>query len=104
MLEDLTDTLASLCGALDITVGSNALAHLLTLFDLLEDGERGEGLTCLLGGYGLLAGLVELLNGLGVEAKILLAANENDGESRAEVKHLGDPLQRVNRLGTLCKT
>jgi hypothetical protein len=36
---------------------------------------------------------VELLNGLLVEAQILLAANQDDGQTRAEVKNLGDPLQ-----------
>jgi hypothetical protein len=40
----------------------------------------------------LLGGLVQLLNGLGVMTKILLATDENDGEALAEVKNLGDPL------------
>jgi hypothetical protein len=48
--------------------------------------------THLLWGDGLLAGLVKLLDRLGIEAQILLAANENDGEAGAEVKNLGDPL------------
>jgi hypothetical protein len=35
---------------------------------------------------------VKLFNRLGIEAQILLAAYENDGEAGAEVKNLGDPL------------
>jgi hypothetical protein len=46
----------------------------------------------LLGGDGLLGGLGELLDGLGVVAQIFLAANKDDGEALAEVKDLGNPL------------
>lgn len=49
-------------------------------------------LTYLLRGDGLLAGLAELLDGLGIVAQILLAANENDGQALAEVKNFGNPL------------
>lgn len=49
-------------------------------------------LTYLFGGNGLLAGLAELLNGLGVVAQILLAANEDDWDVTAEVKNLRVPL------------
>jgi hypothetical protein len=48
--------------------------------------------TYLLWGDGLLAGLVKLLDRLGIETQVLLAANENDGETGAEVKNFGDPL------------
>jgi len=48
--------------------------------------------TYLLGANGLLGGLVELLNGLRVVAQILLATNQDDGETLAEVKNLGNPL------------
>lgn len=75
-LEDLTNTLVGSCGAFEILVGSNLLANFLTLF-------RSNW---------LLRGLVQLLNGLGVMTKILLATDENDGEALAEVKNLGDPL------------
>jgi hypothetical protein len=51
-------------------------------------------MTNLLGGDRLLRGLVQLLNGLLVEAQILLATDENDGQALAEVQNLGDPLQR----------
>jgi hypothetical protein len=49
--------------------------------------------TDLFWGYWLLGSLVELLNGLLVEAQILLAANKDDGQALAEVKNLGDPLR-----------
>ena len=35
---------------------------------------------------------MQLLNGLLVEAEILLAANENNGEALAEMQNFGDPL------------
>lgn len=41
---------------------------------------------------GLLAGLVQLLNCLGVESQVLLAANEDDGQAGAEVQDFGNPL------------
>ena len=46
----------------------------------------------LLGGNGLLAGLMELLNGLLVITQILLTTNENDRETAAEMKDFGNPL------------
>lgn len=51
-------------------------------------------LTDLLGSYGLLGSLVQLLDGLLIEAQILLAANEDDGQALAEMQDLGDPLGR----------
>lgn len=51
------------------------------------------GYIYLLGGDGLLAGLSELLNDLLVVSQILLAADEDDGETLAEVQNLRDPLQ-----------
>lgn len=48
--------------------------------------------TDLLLGDGLLGSLVQLFDSLRVEAKILLATDENDWEAGAEVKDLGDPL------------
>ena len=48
--------------------------------------------TDLLGGYRLLRSLVQLLNGLLVEAQILLTSNKDDGQALAEVQDLGDPL------------
>lgn len=76
MLEHLADTLVGLGRALEVLVGTDLLADLLTL----------------LGGDGLLAGLAQLLNGLGVVAKILLAADQDDRQALAEVQNLGDPL------------
>lgn len=56
------------------------------------------GVTYLLRGDGLLRGLGELFNSLGVVAQILLAANKDNGETLAEVKNLGNPLRdRVSR-------
>jgi hypothetical protein len=49
--------------------------------------------------HGLLAGLVQLLDGLCVESEILLAAHQDDGQARAEVQHLGDPLGEVSGCG-----
>jgi hypothetical protein len=46
----------------------------------------------LLGSNGLLAGLVKLLDGLLVVTQVLLATDEDDGETVAEVKNFGDPL------------
>lgn len=40
----------------------------------------------------LLAGLVKLLDGLLVVAKILLTSDEDDWEPLAEMQHFGDPL------------
>lgn len=38
---------------------------------------------------------MQLLDGLLVEAQILLAADEDDGQALAEVQNLGDPLGHV---------
>lgn len=48
--------------------------------------------TYLLVRHGLLAGLAQLLNGLGVVAEILLAADQELGDIRAKVMDLGAPL------------
>lgn len=39
---------------------------------------------------------MELLNGLGVVAQILLATNKNDGKTLAEVQNLGNPLKQAS--------
>jgi hypothetical protein len=54
---------------------------------------KGVAVTDLLGRNRLLGSLVQLLNRLLVEAQILLAANEDDGQALAEVQNLGDPLR-----------
>lgn len=41
---------------------------------------------------GALGGLGKLINSLAVVAKILLATDEDDRETLAEVQNLGDPL------------
>jgi hypothetical protein len=76
MLENLTDTLVGLGGALKVLVGADLLANLLTL----------------LGRNRLLASLPQLLNSLLVVTQILLASNEDDRQTLAEVQNLGDPL------------
>lgn len=59
----------------------------------------------LLGGDGLLAGLVKLLDGFLIITEILLAADEDDGQTTAEMHDLGDPLggtcQQFSYLGKL---
>ena len=50
-----------------------------------EDSIQESGKAYLLGSDGLLASLVELFNGLLVITQILLATNENDGETAAEM-------------------
>ena len=52
----------------------------------------GNEVTYLFWGDRPLVGLAELLNNSLVAPEILLAANKNDGETRAEVHDLRDPL------------
>lgn len=92
-LENLTNTLVGSCRALQVLVGANLLANLLTL-----DGVSNP-LSCpttvptyLFGGDGLLGSLVQLFNGLGVVAEILLATDKDNGKTLAEVQNFGDPL------------
>lgn len=77
MLKHLADTLVGLGRALEVLVGTNLLADLLTLF------RRDR----------LLARLTQLFNCLRVVAQILLAANQDDGQALAKVQNLGNPLQ-----------
>lgn len=93
-LKDLANTLVGAGRALEVLVGTDLLANFLTLH-----GQLARPLSTikkdayLLRADGLLGGLVQLLNGLGVVAQILLAANKDDWEALAEVKDLGDPLE-----------
>ncbi|GMR49156.1 hypothetical protein PMAYCL1PPCAC_19351, partial [Pristionchus mayeri] len=87
LLEHLADTLLVLGGALQIGECS----------DLLCDGSS------LLGFHRLLLHLLQLTDRLGVVAEILLVADQDDGDIRAEVTHLGRPLlgdilERVGRV------
>lgn len=52
--------------------------------------------TYLLGADGLLACLAELLDGLVVVTQILLAADQDDGKSLAEMKDLRNPLHKAS--------
>jgi len=85
VLKDLPDALACLCRALDVLDGADSLLHFLAL----------------LHGDWLLGSLVQLLNGLGVESQILLAAYKDNREPGAEVQDFGDPLllNIVERIG-----
>jgi hypothetical protein len=95
VLEYLPDTLVCLCGALKVLLGANLLTDILGLMSMLaEPLVGGPADTDLLWGHRLLGGLVQLLNRLLVEAQILLAANQDDGQALAEVQNLGDPLCR----------
>jgi len=47
-------------------------------------------------GDGLLRRLCEFLDGLGVVPQVLLAADQDDRKSMAEMKNLRDPLYRMN--------
>lgn len=106
VLEHPLHTLARPGRALEVLVGTNLLANVLTLYRLLaavctsnrrrgcscwpiggEDlcvsiepiwGKAEIGTTYLLRGDGLLAGLTQLLRGLGIVTQILFAANEDD--------------------------
>lgn len=93
-LEDLADTVVGSCGALQVLVGTDLLPNLLTLLEKLATVVDAPGTrsTYLLRGDGLLRSLVQLFDGLGVETKILLATDQDDGETLAEVEDLGDPL------------
>jgi hypothetical protein len=53
-------------------------------------------MTYLLRADGLLGSLVELLDGLGVVAQILLTANQDDRETLAKVQNLGNPLLNMS--------
>lgn len=52
-------------------------------------------------GDGVLGGLVQLLDRLGVVAQITLAANQDDGKARAEVQDLRDPLRGTVSTGSV---
>ncbi len=58
-------------------------------------------LSYLLGSHRLLAGLVELFDGLLVVTQILLTTDEDDGETTAEMKDFRDPLQAASVSGFL---
>jgi hypothetical protein len=65
---------------------------------------RGTACPYLFGSDRLLAGLVQLLDGLLVVTQILLAPNENDWEAGAEVEDFRNPLlsEHVSALFLMC--
>jgi len=76
MLKDFANSFSGFGRAFNVTSGSNALANVLALF-------RRDW---------LLASLVQLLNGFGIEAKIFLASDKDDWKARTEVKDFRNPL------------
>lgn len=105
-LEDLTDTIVGSCGALEVLVGTDLLGDVLALGRRLAPASiavtLGRAVPYLLLADGGLRGLGELLNHLSVVAEIDLASNENDGETLAEVKDFGNPLERVGYPLAIC--
>lgn len=101
---DLLADLLTLCDKLRSAMGSKSLARrgrgvaaaaeprLRAETEIIRQGMAMAPSTHLLRGDRLLAGLAELLDGLVVVAQILLAADEDDGETLAKVKNLGNPL------------
>lgn len=74
----------------------------------VEEGERrrkrlrsAESGTYLLGGDRSLTCLPKLLNDTRVTSEILLASNENDRQTSAEVHDFGNPLQVSHRMSNL---
>ena len=94
VLKDLPHALVRLCRALEVLLGTDLLTDVLSLGRRLASScyRRYRGYTDLLWGNRLLRGLVKLLNRLLVVTQILLAANKDDGQARAEMQHLRDPL------------
>jgi len=76
VLKHLSYALVRLGRALEVLLGTNLLANILGLF----------------WSHGLLGGLVKLLNCLLVEAQVLFATDQDNGETLAEVQNLGNPL------------
>ena len=104
MLKDLADSLVGLGRALDVLLGADLVLDL--------SGLCGCVLVCvkwfmschktyLVLGDGGLRSLVELLNGLLVVSEILLATDEDDGKTLAEVQNLRDPLLQQNQVSML---
>jgi len=76
ILEDFSNTLTSTGGAFEVVAGADLLSDSHTLFR----------------GHRALVSLPELVDSLGVASQVLLAANKDDGQSRAEMHDLGNPL------------
>lgn len=85
VFKHLANSLAGLGRAFEVANGTDLLGNSHTLF----------------GRDGALTRLSELLDNLGVMAKILFASDEDDGQVLAEVEHFRDPLflDVVERVG-----
>jgi len=77
VLEYLADTFAGLGRTLEILPSTDLLCHSHALF----------------WSYRPLAGLPEGLDGFWITSQIFLATNQDERKTRAEVHHLGNPLE-----------
>ena len=85
-LEHLSDAFASLGTALDISLSPDFLSDSETL------GPRDWSLVH----------SSQILHRFGVVSEIFFASDKDDGQTLAEVKHLGDPLQGSGKLAHVC--
>jgi len=74
--EDFADTLVGFGRAFEVFVGTNLLAHFLTLFHC----------------HWFLRCLCQFFNGFRVVSEVVLAAYKDDGETLAEMEDFRDPL------------
>lgn len=95
MLEDFTDTFIGLGRALQITVGMDNFLDGITLLNLLAKrfiGESKKYRTYFSLSDWLLGSFCELLDGLLVISKILLATDEDNRKALAEMENFRNPL------------
>jgi hypothetical protein len=94
-LKDFTNTLACSSRAFEVVPGTNLVCHGHTLergHDGPEKSVKKKIRTYLLRGYRSLTRPLELLKHSSVTSEIVLAANEDDRETGAEVHHFRNPL------------
>lgn len=98
VLEDLANPFIRLGRAFEVFLGANLLAHVFRLLSLVSASRCNTSAcalklhTHLFWCHRLLRRLVQLLNCLLVISQILLAADQDDGESLAEMEDFRDPL------------
>lgn len=97
MFENFTDTFIGLGRALQIAVCVDNFLNGITLLNWLVNFLSGSDWcrTYFSLSDGLLGGFCELLDGLLVISKILLATDENNRKALAEVKNLRNPLLKI---------
>lgn len=99
MLENFTDTFIGLGRALQITVCMDNFLNGITLLDLLAKrfiGGSNKYRTYFSFGDWLLGSFCELLDGLLVISKILLATDEDNRKALAEMENLRNPLSKLS--------